>query len=146
MEILSKHAIFIIPIIVVLITQTVKFIIYTLKHGWDPHYAMTHGHMPSAHTAFVTSVVASIGFFEGISSGSFAVAVVLAAIVIDDSMRVRASLGDQGRYLNRLTTALNIEDKFPRLKERVGHRLSEVIVGGIFGFALTMLLIEVLAK
>lgn len=146
METLSKHAIFIIPIIVVLITQITKFIIYTLRHGWDIQYAFTHGHMPSAHTAFVTSVVASIGFFEGISSGSFAVAVVLAAIVIDDSMRVRAYMGDQGRYLNRLTTALNIEDKFPRLKERVGHRLSEVIVGGIFGFALTMLLIEVLAK
>lgn len=146
METLSKHAIFIIPIIVVLITQITKFIIYTLRHGWDIQYAFTHGHMPSAHTAFVTSLATSIGFYEGISSGSFAVAVVLAAIVIDDSMRVRAYMGDQGRYLNRLTTALNIEDKFPRLKERVGHRLSEVIVGGIFGFALTMLLIEVLAK
>lgn len=146
MEIISKYAIFIIPIAVVLITQAVKFLIYSLKHGWDLHYALTHGHMPSAHTSFVTSLVTVIGFYEGINSGSFAIAVVLAFIVIDDSMRVRAYMGDQGRYLNRLVQQLDIEDKFPRLKERVGHRLSEVIVGGIFGFILTMLFIEVLVR
>lgn len=146
MEILSKYAIFIIPIVVVLITQAVKFFIYAIKHGWDIHYALTHGHMPSAHTAFVTSLITSMGYFEGITSGSFAVSIVLALIVIDDSLRVRAYMGDQGRYLNRLVETLNIEEKFPKLKEHVGHRLSEVIVGAIFGFALTMLLIEVLAK
>lgn len=146
MEIISTYAIFIIPVAVVLITQAIKFLIYSLKHGWDPHYVLTHGHMPSAHTSFVTSLVTVVGFYEGISSGSFAIAVVLAFIVIDDSMRVRAYMGDQGRYLNRLVQQLDIEDKFPRLKERVGHRLSEVIAGGIFGFALTLFFIEVLAK
>lgn len=144
MEILSQYYVFIIPIIVVLVTQTVKFVIYGFRHGWDIHYAITHGHMPSAHTAFVVSLITSVGFFEGTGSGSFAIAVVLALIVIDDSMRVRAYMGDQGRYLNRLVQQLDIEEKFPRLKERVGHRLSEVIVGAIFGFALTMLLIKLL--
>lgn len=146
MAILAQYYIFIIPIVVVFVTQTVKFIIYGIRHGWDWSYAITHGHMPSAHTAFVVSLITSVGFYEGTTSGSFAVAVVLALIVIDDSMRVRAYMGDQGRYLNRLVEQLHIEEKFPRLKERVGHRLSEVIVGAIFGFALTMLLIQVLPK
>lgn len=146
MELISKYAVFIIPVAVVIITQVIKFLIYSLKHGWDLHYALTHGHMPSAHTSFVISLVTTIGFYEGIGSGSFAVAVVLAFIVIDDSMRVRAYMGDQGRYLNRLVQQLDIEDKFPRLKERVGHRLSEVIVGAVFGFILTLLFIEVLVK
>lgn len=146
MEILSKHAVFIIPIIVVFITQATKFLIYTIKHGWDIHYALTHGHMPSAHTAFVISLLTSVGFYEGVASGSFAVSVVLTLIVIDDSMRVRAYMGDQGRYLNRLVERMHIEEKLPRLKEHVGHRLSEVIVGGIFGFTLTMILIQVLPQ
>lgn len=46
-------------------------------------------------------------------------------------------LGDQGRYLNMLIENLNMSpDKYPRLKERIGHRSSEVIVGVIYGFVL----------
>lgn len=146
MEMLARYYVFIIPIVVVTVTQTVKFIIYGIRHGWDWHYAMTHGHMPSAHTAFVISLVTAVGSYEGLTSGSFAISVVLALIVIDDSMRVRAYMGDQGRYLNRLVARLHIEEKFPRLKERVGHRLSEIIVGAIFGFILTMTLIQVLPQ
>jgi acid phosphatase family membrane protein YuiD len=106
---------------------------------------MTHGHMPSAHTAFMASLITSIGFYEDIHSGAFAVAIALGVIVIDDAVRLRMILGDQGRYLNMLVQQLNISEKqFPRLKERVGHRLSEVIVGGILGFILTLILAVIL--
>jgi len=137
---ISKYYIFIIPIIVGTIIQTIKFIIYSLKHGWDINYALTHGHMPSAHTGFIVALVTSIGYYEGITSGSFAVAIALAIIVIDDAAKLRVYMGDQGRYLNMLIRQLNISTKqFPRLKERVGHRISEVIIGGFLGFILTIL-------
>jgi len=127
------------------IVQVMKFIVYSLKHGWDWHYAMTHGHMPSAHTGFIVALVTSVGYYEGITTGAFTVAVALAIIVIDDAARLRMYMGDQGRYLNMLIRQLNVsEDQFPRLKERVGHRVSEVIVGGILGFALTILLAKLL--
>ena len=142
MDFLSPYYIFIIPIIVGFITQATKFFVYTLKHGWDPHYALTHGHMPSAHTGFIVSLVTSVGFYSGIKSGAFAVSVALAIIVIDDALRLRAYMGDQGRYLNMLIRQLHIKkDKFPRLKERVGHRISEVVVGGIYGLGITFILI-----
>jgi acid phosphatase family membrane protein YuiD len=147
MEIISKYAIFIIPVVVGLTTQIIKFVAYSIKHGWDISYVMTHGHMPSAHTAFITSLVTSVAIYDddGLRSGAFAVAVILAIIVIDDAVRLRMYMGDQGRYLNMLIRQLNIsEEQFPRLKERVGHRVSEVIIGGIFGvimtFALSVLL------
>ncbi len=141
-----EYWIFIIPIIVGVSTQTVKFIAYTLKHGWNPSYALTHGHMPSAHTAFIVSLATSVGYFDGLNTGAFAVAVALAIIVIDDAARLRMYMGDQGRYLNMLIRQLNIsEDQFPRLKERVGHRVSEVIVGGIIGLVSTLLLANWLA-
>ena len=71
------------------------------------------------------------------------VAIILAFIVIDDAVRLRMYLGDQGRYLNMLVKELKVEideKQFPRLKERVGHRVSEVIIGGILGFAMTIFL------
>jgi hypothetical protein len=148
MEILSffsPYYIVIIPVAVGGIVQVTKFVVFSLKHGWDWHYAMTHGHMPSAHTGFIVSLLTSIGWYEGIHTGAFAVAFGLAIIVIDDAARLRMYMGDQGRYLNMLIRQLNVsEEQFPRLKERMGHRVSEVIVGGIYGFLLTILLAKIL--
>jgi len=142
------YSVFLIPIAVGIIVQTIKFIIYSLKHGWDIRYAFTHGHMPSAHTAFAFSLVTSIGFYEGVHTGTFAVATALAFLIIDDATRLRMTLGDQGKYLNMLIGQLNIdidEAKYPRLKERMGHKVSEVIVGAILGLLLTVLFIKLLS-
>lgn len=145
MKYITPYNVFIIPIIVGTVVQTIKFVLYSMKHGWDFNYFMTHGHMPSAHTAFVISVVTSIGYYEGLASGAFAVSVALAIIVIDDAARLRMYMGDQGRYLNMLIRQLNVsEEQFPRLHERMGHRVSEVIVGGILGVILTLILAKFL--
>lgn len=141
---LEPYYIIIVPILVGGITQVTKYIFYTLRHGWDLRYIMTHGHMPSAHTAFIISLAASVGYYSGTASGAFTVAIALAIIVIDDAARLRVYMGDQGRYLNMLVRQLDIEEKFPRLKERMGHRISEVIVGAIYGLLLTFLLIQIL--
>lgn len=146
MDILKPYYIFLIPMFVGGVVQIMKFIVYSMKHGWNIQYAMTHGHMPSAHTGFIMSLVTSVGYYEGIHSGAFAVAVALAIIVIDDAARLRMYMGDQGRYLNMLIRQLNInEDQFPRLHERMGHRISEVIVGGILGVIFTLILARLLS-
>jgi uncharacterized protein len=145
MSLFKPYFIFLIPAVVGIVVQIIKFIVFSVKHGWDWHYAMTHGHMPSAHTAFIVSLVTSVGYYDNLSSGAFAVAMALAIIVIDDAARLRMYMGDQGRYLNMLVRQLNVsEEQFPRLKERVGHRVSEVIVGGILGFVLTIFLAKLL--
>jgi acid phosphatase family membrane protein YuiD len=101
--------------------------------------------MPSAHTAFVISTLTSIGYYEGTNNGTFALAFIFAFIIIDDALRLRMYLGDQGRYLNMLIDQLPVNKKnFPRLKERVGHRLNEVLIGGVLGFGLTLFLASIL--
>jgi len=143
MKLIAPYAVFIIPVLVAVIVQAIKFVLYSLKHGWDIRYAFTHGHMPSAHTAFAVSLVTSIGVYEGVHNGTFAVAFALAFLIIDDAARLRMYLGDQGRYLNMLIEQLDVDDKkFPRLKERTGHRVNEIIVGAILGIVLTVLLIK----
>lgn len=145
MQFISENAVFLIPILVSLLVQMAKFVLFSLKHGWNIRYAFTHGHMPSAHTALAISLVTSVGYYEGIHDASFAIAIVLAFIIIDDAARLRMHLGDQGRYLNMLIQQLDIDTKkFPRLKERTGHRISEVVVGGILGFALTIMFISLI--
>ncbi|MEI7750430.1 MAG: divergent PAP2 family protein [Candidatus Moraniibacteriota bacterium] len=145
MNVAHSYLVIVLPLIVGLGTQAVKFAIFTFKHGWKPEYMFTHGHMPSAHTAFAVSLAVSVGWYEGVGSGSFAVAAALAFVLVDDAARIRMYLGDQGRYLNMLVERLDLdESKFPRLKERVGHRVSEVIVGGIIGLFATLFLASIL--
>lgn len=142
---LGNYDIVIIPIVVGLFTQFLKFIIYSAKNGLKWEYFFTHGHMPSAHTAFVVSTVTTLGYYAGTTSPVFALAVVFAVLIIDDAVRLRIYLGDQGRYLNMLIEQLSLDKKkFPRLKERIGHRISEVIVGGLIGFSLSLFLAKVL--
>jgi len=144
-SLLDNYKIFAIPIAIGIITQALKYILFSFKHGWDISYAMTHGHMPSAHTAFIVSLLVSVGHYSGIDSGVFAVATILAVIVIDDAVRLRMYMGDQGRYLNMLIRQLPLDEKeFPRLKERIGHKISEVIAGGILGFILALIFIAIL--
>ncbi len=141
----QSYLVWAIPIGVGLLAQIVKFTIFSVRNGWQFEYIFTHGHMPSAHTAFATALLVSIGYFEGVHSGAFAVTVGLAFLIIDDAVRIRMHLGDQGRYLNMLVEQLNLsKEQFPRLKERVGHRVSEVIAGGLFGALFTVLSIFLL--
>lgn len=146
MSFIQTYAVFIIPILTFTLTQFIKFVIHGIKHDWDWEYVFAYGHMPSSHTAFVVSVVTAIGYYEGVHTGVFALAVCLAVIVINDAVRLRTYMGDQSHYLNMMVTALKLDkQQFPRLKERVGHRTSEVIVGGSLGFLLTLLFIRILS-
>jgi hypothetical protein len=144
-DFLLQHRMVLIPIFVGGILLTIKFIIFSAKHGIKWEYFFSHGHMPSFHTGFVVSILTSIGYYEGTTSGVFALAAIFSIIIIDDALRLRVYLGDQGRYLNRLIQELSIDkNKFPRLKERIGHRVNEVIIGGILGFVFTLALAKFL--
>lgn len=132
------------PIIVGLITQITKFVVFSFKHGikWD--YFLTHGHMPSAHSALVSSLVLTVGYMDSFQGSAFLISLVVGLIFIDDALRIRMHLGDQGRYLNMLIQTLKINTKkYPRLKERVGHQTSEVVVGIIMGLILTLILLKI---
>ena len=144
---MENFGIVFIPLIVGVITQTTKFVIFSIRHGLDWGYFLTHGHMPSMHSALVSSLVVVAGHLEGIDSGVFAVSIVFALIILDDALRIRMHLGDQGRYLNMLIQTLKLDQKkYPRLKERVGHRWSEVTVGILFGVTQSLFFIHLFEK
>lgn len=146
---LVSYNIFIIPVLVLLITRIVKFGIFYFSHNKDLSYtfkhAMSYGHMPSVHTALMTSMITSVGYYTGINSGAFAVAIVIAIIVIDDATRLRVYMGHHSQYINLIKNKVGIDaKKYPHLKERMGHRINEVVAGAIIGVTSTLFLISLL--
>jgi len=146
---ISQYYIFLIPIAIGTLIHAIKFVLYLLRHDYNwklaVEHGLTYGHMPSSHTGFAISIITSVGHYEGINTGAFAVAVALAIFIIDDAIRLRIQMGDQARYMNIVTQRLGLSpEEFPRLKERVGHRKIEVVVGGILGLLFTLGLIRLL--
>ena len=94
------------------------------------------GGMPSSHTAFVTSLAIMVGATLGFDSACFAIAVILAAIVMYDASGVRHETGVQGQVLNEIIRKVFV-DVQPitdvELKELVGHTKLEVAGGFIVG-------------
>lgn len=141
MESVQSIALFLIPVIVFFVTEIIKLLNFIRKHGWDVSYSLLDGHMPSAHTSYVTSLVTVMWLFEGYRSPAFAVSLIMATVVITDALRLRMHVGHQAEYINNITRHFNLdEQQFPRLKERVGHRPAEVAVGAVLGIALTLLI------
>lgn len=145
-EFILQYKLFLIPMIIIVCAQLMKFSRLSLKHGFQWADLFDPGHFPSAHSAFVTSLVITIGYYEGMISGVFAIAACFAFITIYDAMRVRMHIGIQGKTLNQLVEAIPSIDKekFPRLKEHVGHYANEIIGGVLIGIILTIFLIVII--
>ena len=141
------YPIVIIPIVVGCITQSIKFLLSVIKHKKiELKFLLISGHMPSAHSAFVVSLVTIIAFFDGIFSTTFTVSFVLAYIVIYDALKIRTNIGYNGEIINKLIREVPEikKENYPILRERVGHKPMEVLAGSMLGFILTIFLIILL--
>ena len=98
------------------------------------------GGMPSAHTAFVTSLATAVGIAEGFDSVLFSVCSVVALIIMYDATNLRRAVGRQARVLNKimeeLETATLNEGK---LKELLGHTPKEVLFGAFLGICIALI-------
>ena len=78
---------------------------------------------------------ARVGIDTGLSSISFALAAVFAAVVMYDAAGVRRAVSLQARVLNRMLTEMLEAQLFneERLRELIGHTPFEVFVGALLG-------------
>ena len=139
------YPIVLIPIIIGITTQLTKFLLSIVKHKKiEFKYLLISGHMPSAHASFVVSITTIIGIKETIFSTLFAITFVFSYIVVYDALKIRINIGENGKIINKLVREIPgiNKDAYPILRERVGHKPLEVLVGGIFGFLMTILLIQ----
>jgi uncharacterized protein len=117
--------------------QLYKVGYYSVRHRkLEPHYLVSAGGMPSAHSAFVTALTVAVGMRAGPATEVFSVAFVFATIVVYDSLRLRRTVQQQSQLLNRLVRRYHPEETGD-LSEMVGHTPAEVIAGVLAGGVLS---------
>ena len=129
-----------------LLSQVSKAIIYLIinkRFQWDRLFG--DGGMPSSHSATVTSVAVITGLRCGLDSPTFAIAAILALIVMHDAMGVRQETGKQAKVINSMVELIN---SFGRgeltpeetLREFVGHTRRQVVIGAAVGCVVALVM------
>ena len=118
--------------------QIIKVIINLVIFGrFIPERMWGAGGMPSSHSATVCALASSSAAVYGPGSGQFAIAAIVAFIVMYDACNVRLETGKQAIAIKELQELfrnmgedLSAEEK---LKELVGHTLPQVLAGALLG-------------
>lgn len=139
--------------------QIIKVIVYAIKFKkFNGERILGAGGMPSSHSATVCALTIAVSRVNGITSTEFALAMVLALVVMYDATGVRRAAGLQAREINRLRRIVNELDeehlddldekiaieseKEPEetkdLKEFLGHTPLEVLCGALLGILIAM--------
>lgn len=157
MKILMANPIMSVGTIAWLSAQIIKTFVHAIKvKSFNPERLVGAGGMPSSHSALVVSVALYTGRSQGYSSPFFALAMILAVIVIYDAMSVRYNAGLHAKELNRMRKVIDeMDDEISQLcgadeediddlseekdlKEFLGHTPIEVMAGSMLGIIIAM--------
>ena len=116
------------------------------------HY-VKYPKMPSGHSATVTACALMIGVHEGFASPLFALALVLAIIVMHDATGVRQEAGKHAQSIMDITNVINQyldyvneEDnklRNEKLKTLIGHTKLQVLFGALTGIVVVIVYVYV---
>lgn len=137
-------------LLAMILAQALKLPIqYIITGKFEPMIVFSNGGMPSSHSAFVSSLSTGIGIEYGVESPYFAIAFVFALITMWDAAGIRYQASKHAQILNILLHDFQnlIEHvKYTRknntsfmdaigspLKEILGHKPFEVLMGALFG-------------
>lgn len=153
------NVILIIAVVSWVLAQLLKTLIYMIKtHKFSAERLTGSGGMPSAHSATVCSLAIATCRVCGICSAEFALAMVLAMVVMYDATGVRRAAGLHAKAINQLRRVVNEldeefmdrfddkiddisendEEDIKELKEYLGHTPLEVLCGALLGILVAM--------
>lgn len=127
------------------IAQVIKTIIHLiLSKQFVAERLVGSGGMPSSHSATVCALATSTCMEFGAGSYEFAIAVILAIVVMHDARGVRRETGIQAQLLNDMLKLFEDMGRkelsaHEKLKEFVGHTPLQVIIGAILGIFVAIL-------
>lgn len=112
--------------------------VFDLRLLWES------GGFPSAHSAFVTCLMAQIGMIEHFQGSLFALSLGFWLVVVYDSFNVRYAVGVQSQALNKLTEELNerFGEDYKPIQEILGHTPVQVIAGILLGAIIALVRIQ----
>ena len=103
------------------------------------HTLFGSGGMPSSHSAVVCAAAISCGILYGYNSAIFAIAAILAMIVMRDASGIRRAAGKHAHAINQISEELGEKKKEFKditLPELLGHTPLQVLFGALLGFAM----------
>lgn len=145
-----------VPIIAWLTAQVLKvFINLLVTRRLSIHRLVGDGGMPSGHSATVVSLACMCGFFGegGFAGTEFAIAAILAVIVMHDASGVRREAGKQAMSIISIIAVLDEyfaekdkKIKTEKLKVLIGHTPLQVVAGAVLGFIVAMVAYIIIVK
>jgi acid phosphatase family membrane protein YuiD len=131
------NEVLLLALVACLIAQATKLVIELIvNHKVNFRVLVETGGMPSSHSALVTALATGVGMVDGWDSTQFAIATIVAFVVMYDSQGVRQAAGKQARILNQIMDEFFTGDHHfneDRLKELLGHTPVQVIAGSLLG-------------
>ena len=118
------------------VAQLSKLFLELLLHRrWRPAVLIETGGMPSSHSALVTGTAACVGWTLGFDHPLFALAAMVAFVVMYDASGIRRNAGFIAERVNALPADLWSKDDVhvKPLKEHLGHSRLEVLIGSLVG-------------
>ena len=121
------------------IAQLSKLFIELIQHRrWRPAVLIETGGMPSSHSALVTGTAACVGWTLGFDHPLFALAAMIAFVVMYDASGIRRAAGFTAERVNALPAEVWQESFEKPLKESLGHSRLQVLVGSLIGPAIAL--------
>jgi acid phosphatase family membrane protein YuiD len=147
-DIFTNHML-IAPIIAWAVAQVLKIFTYLIvEKEFVLKRLVSDGGMPSAHSATVIALAVMSGWTQGFGSAAFAIAMILAVVIMRDAVGVRRESGVNASIIKLLAkrSNSNLKDgeehiKTDMLKELVGHTPLQVACGCIIGLLVGILYI-----
>ena len=122
------------------IAQILKFIVVLISEGrMNWRSMLSSGGMPSSHSSFVCACASSVAYLYGWSYPLFAIAAVVAVVVMYDASNVRRAAGEQAKILNYIMehwTEMKPAMFGQELKELLGHTPLQVLMGALLGIGI----------
>jgi len=139
---IAKNQVLITTLIAWVVAQSIKVTLGVIREKrFNFKWFIGTGGMPSSHVSGMMALATSVGFVCGFSSYQFAIALVMALIVMFDAQGVRRSAGRQAIILNMILDEIywkkKIEEK--KLKEFLGHTPVEVFAGAAIGILISII-------
>lgn len=125
-----------------LIATIVKLPLTYISTGrWNWALLASPGGMPSSHSALVAGAAQMIGLTEGFDSPLFAIAFVVAMVVIYDATGIRRQAGRHARIINKMILGMQSGNplKQEQLREVLGHTPLEALAGTLLGIGVAQI-------
>ena len=144
LKLFFSNYLLIVPVLSWSAAQGIKTVLYVIMNRrFSVERLIGAGGWPSSHSALVCAMFLAAAKKYGVESPVFALAFLLALIVMYDAMGVRRETGEQSKVLNLIIADIRNEKKEfdyeRRFKEMIGHTPFQVMSGAVLGILVALL-------